>query len=785
MQTRLHSVLAGITLLAFLLLISAHAASAQTLSFPPCETSGTASLAQYTICEVVVPQTAYSDESLAYTEPDVKAVFTNSTTGRQLTVHGFFERDAANQIVFKIRFNMSEVGDWTYVVSCTKQANPAATCNVTAPSKFFRVRSSTQKGFLRRDASRPSKFVYDSGFHPFIWGQTYYQIVNQPVSGYNNWQTAVTNSKDKGLNKVRMLLYPWWNYYAQYGDSQPFNGPTTSPNHNAINLNHWRKFDEVVNYLYNQIDSEGSRMLAEIILFKDAATRKNPDGSTTTLDGFRTFGDPTQDDRYIRYAVARYAAFPNVMWSLSNEWQIAKNDSAYWENRAATLGAKDNPATPQNESNPSYDPWMFNASRTQQRATSIHPRNETRFSFAASAWPAHDVLQFSIGHPPCVPGSNPCVNSDEWANFSILNNLIDNRPVVNDEYGYLNSKLGDCPNVFTADNQRRAMWAIAVGGGYGTFGDNTGQCPEPGTTPPSIRADWVPQTAAYNQTLAMTNFFKTNLNGVWWQMSANNSRVSKIGNTMRVYSMEGFNHYVVYAVRNQAVSSGPGKFNVNLPVGRYSTTFYDPRGQLPQPTQTKQVTKPGQLTRFVAPTFDDWALKIVYLSGKFSEVGGTETVWVWDNLPAGAITWGDNETWNWVDSDPTPLSDSLAHQSAVFAGPHQHYFYGASETLSVNAGETLYAYVYIDPLNPPQQVMLQWNDGTWEHRAYWGQSLLPWGTEGTTSRRYMGPLPAAGQWVRLEVPASAVGLEGRTLNGMAYSLYGGRATWDDAGKIGP
>ncbi len=454
----------------------------------------------------------------------------------------------------------------------------------------------------------------------------------------------------------------------------------------------------------------------------------------------------------------------------------------YWENRAATLGAKDNPATPQNESDPSYDPWMFNASRTQQRATSIHPKNEARFSFAASSWPAHDVLQFSIGHTDC--NGSPCANSDEWANFSILNNLVDNRPVVNDEYGYLNSKMnGSCANpVFSADNQRRGMWAIAVGGGYGTFGDNTGQCPDPGTTPPAIRADWVAQTA-YDHTLAMTNFFKNTLNGIWWQMSPNNARVSKVSNSMRVYSMEGQNQYVVYAVRNQA--SGPGKFNVNLPVGRYNTTFIDPRGQTTPNTQTKRVTKPGVLTRFVTPTYDDWALRIVNVSGKFSEAGGPETVWVWDNLPAGAVTWGDNETWTWVDDAPTPISDSLAHQSNIVAGMHQHYFYGASETLTVNAGDTLFAYVYLDPLNPPQQVMLQWNDGTWEHRAYWGQSLLPWGVEGTTSRIYMGPLPAAGQWVKLGVPASAVGLEGHTLNGMAYSLHGGRATWDDAGKISP
>jgi len=49
----------------------------------------------------------------------------------------------------------------------------------------------------------------------------------------------------------------------------------------------------------------------------------------------------------------------------------------------------------------------------------------------------------------------------------------------------------------------------------------------------------------------------------------------------------------------------------------------------------------------------------------------------------------------------------------------------------------------------------------------------------------MGALPPAGQWVRLEVPASSVGLEGHVLNGMAFTLYGGRATWDHVGKVSP
>jgi len=90
--------------------------------------------------------------------------------------------------------------------------------------------------------------------------------------------------------------------------------------------------------------------------------------------------------------------------------------------------------------------------------------------------------------------------------------------------------------------------------------------------------------------------------------------------------------------------------------------------------------------------------------------------------------------------------------------------------------------VYLDPASPPSEVMLQWNDGNWNARAYWGANVIPYGVDGTASRRYMGPLPAAGQWVRLEVPAATVGLEGHVVNGMAFTLAGGRATWDHAGK---
>ena len=156
----------------------------------------------------------------------------------------------------------------------------------------------------------------------------------------------------------------------------------------------------------------------------------------------------------------------------------------------------------------------------------------------------------------------------------------------------------------------------------------------------------------------------------------------------------------------------------------------------------------------------------------------TDLIWLDDGVPAGAVLAG---SWNWVSGDPVPMSGSLAHQSALSAGLHQHYFYNALETLSVNPGDTLFAYVYLDPVNPPSEVMVQWNDGSWNHRAYWGANNIGWGVDGTEGRRHMGALPPVGQWVRLEVPAALVGLEGRTVHGMAFTLYDGRATWDTTG----
>jgi hypothetical protein len=138
-----------------------------------------------------------------------------------------------------------------------------------------------------------------------------------------------------------------------------------------------------------------------------------------------------------------------------------------------------------------------------------------------------------------------------------------------------------------------------------------------------------------------------------------------------------------------------------------------------------------------------------------------------------------------VTFPPTAHSGTKVHVSAIAAGEHQHYYYDAP-VQAIAAGATLYAWIYLDPANPPAEVMIQWRDDSpsWDHRAYWGANTLgpAWSLPAdAVNNRNKGALPATGSWVKLSVTAAEVGLEGKNVTGVAFSLFGGRAAWDDAG----
>jgi len=157
-------------------------------------------------------------------------------------------------------------------------------------------------------------------------------------------------------------------------------------------------------------------------------------------------------------------------------------------------------------------------------------------------------------------------------------------------------------------------------------------------------------------------------------------------------------------------------------------------------------------------------------------------VWIEDELPTGSKPQG-NTPWEFVSIEQKPVFSGTTASTRTADGLSQHFFTDANPPLLIGGEDTLFAYVYLDPDNPPTEIMLQFNDGSWDHRAVWGdKNAIDWGKLGTASRQYMGELPPLGEWTRLEVSAAKVGLKpGSKLNGWAFTQFAGTVYWDKAG----
>lgn len=162
-----------------------------------------------------------------------------------------------------------------------------------------------------------------------------------------------------------------------------------------------------------------------------------------------------------------------------------------------------------------------------------------------------------------------------------------------------------------------------------------------------------------------------------------------------------------------------------------------------------------------------------------------DTDWVKGTLPSGAITAVSNDVWNWI-----PCSQPfLCHQSVLpdsGTGKVRHHTFTGAAPLAINQGDQLFTYVFLDPNNKPDELFLQWHDGATWRRAFWGSNFIEMGATGTEEWRYMGGLPETGKWVRLEVPASYVGLEGKSVSGMSFGFYkqtdNAQILWGRSGK---
>jgi uncharacterized membrane protein/mono/diheme cytochrome c family protein len=153
-----------------------------------------------------------------------------------------------------------------------------------------------------------------------------------------------------------------------------------------------------------------------------------------------------------------------------------------------------------------------------------------------------------------------------------------------------------------------------------------------------------------------------------------------------------------------------------------------------------------------------------------------EVVWVEDAVPTSAKPVG---AWKFAAAPDQPVfSGKLSHTEAETAPVQlQHLFSGAK--FPVSPKDVLFTYVYIDAANPPKEIMLQFHTGKDWSRACWGEDVIPF-----KPKTNLGPLPKAGGWVRLDIPAEKIGFDKPDIiDGISFDQFGGKVYWDKSGAM--
>ncbi|MDJ0574112.1 MAG: hypothetical protein QNJ65_02950, partial [Xenococcaceae cyanobacterium MO_234.B1] len=227
-------------------------------------------------------------------------------------------------------------------------------------------------------------------------------------------------------------------------------------------------------------------------------------------------------------------------------------------------------------------------------------------------------------------------------------------------------------------------------------------------------------------------------------------------------------------------------------------------GMLPVSGQWVQLTVPANFLNLQGTTVYGMAVeaeggRLAWgHAGKSGATPDSDIVWVGSELPTGAKI-GENQGWKWISAKEkldilTESEEQIAARQIPFASTRAliregislnqaiYFISDAAEPLSVSRSDSLTTYVYLDPNNPPRQLVLWWIvDSSRINRrlrqVYWGELGID-----SNSNRYMGPLPISGRWVRLEVPVSLLGLTvDNAIVGMAF-IADGRVAWAHAGK---
>jgi len=236
-----------------------------------------------------------------FVDNNIAAVFT--TSGFSDTIIGFYDGNG----IYKVRFMPAIEGKWNYVTLSNVKSlhGKKGTFTCITPS------INNHGPVIVKDTFN---FAYADGKPHYSFGTTCYAWAHQGDSMANLTIKTLSNGY---FNKMRMCIFPKdydWNKNEPL--LYPFEGkPLTEWNYTRFNPVYFRNIEKRI----KQLDSMGIE--ADLIVFHPYDRW-----------GFQSM-DKQTDEHYIKYIIARFAAYKNVWWSMANEFDFMKAKTmADWDN---------------------------------------------------------------------------------------------------------------------------------------------------------------------------------------------------------------------------------------------------------------------------------------------------------------------------------------------------------------------------------------------------------------------------------------------------------------------
>lgn len=372
---------------------------------------------QYAMFELSLTGT---NEGNPYADVNLEADFIHVSSGRKITVGGFYRGNGA----YAVRFMPTDAGDWSYITRSNDAGLNGVTGRLIADlagkddhGRVLRA-ADVLKGKARESygSELAYRFCYEDGTPYQPYGTTCYAWTNQAPEVQDR---TIETLKTAPFNKIRMCVFP---KFYDFNNADPelfaYEGSMEEGfDHSRFN----ETFFENLDHRIAQLTELGIE--ADIILLHPYDKPKWGFSKMTKAE----------DEFYLAYMARRYGAYRNVWWSLANEYDLLPNKSLEdWRDYARVIMAND----------------AFGHLRSIHNCIPIYDYNEP--------WCTHCSIQRVD-----VTRTTECIT--DWKRAY-------GKPVVCDEPGYEGNIYWGWGNLTGTELMRR-FWEGAMRGGYVTHGE--------------------------------------------------------------------------------------------------------------------------------------------------------------------------------------------------------------------------------------------------------------------------------------------------------------------------